>query len=122
MKNSILLQNMTFYGFHGVHEYERELGQRFYVDVEMETDFSKPAQSDDLNDAVDYTRVYGKVKDIVENRRFNLLEGLATHLTEVILVEYPAIKEVTVRIRKAVLPIHGQFDFMQVQANKRRDE
>lgn len=121
MRNSILLQNMSFYGFHGMHEYERELGQRFYVDVEMGADFSKAAKSDDLHDAVDYTLVYGKVKDIVENRRFNLLEGLATHLAEVIL-EFPTVNEVTVRIRKAALPIPGQFDFIQVQAHQRRVE
>ena len=43
MNDKILLENMMFYGYHGVYEYEREQGQRFYVDVELHLDFSAAA-------------------------------------------------------------------------------
>jgi dihydroneopterin aldolase len=32
----VRILNMMFYGFHGVYEYEREQGQKFYIDVEIE--------------------------------------------------------------------------------------
>ncbi|MBQ3971601.1 MAG: dihydroneopterin aldolase, partial [Selenomonadaceae bacterium] len=34
----IRIHNMMFYGFHGIYEYEREQGQKFYIDVEVEMD------------------------------------------------------------------------------------
>lgn len=117
--NKILLENMMFYGFHGVHEYEREQGQRFYVDVEMTADLSKAGQTDDLNDTIDYTVVYDSVKDIMENHRFQLLEALGTHIAEDI-VTMPLIDEVTIRIRKPAVPIHGQLEYVQVETTRKK--
>ena len=68
--SNILLKNLMFYGFHGAFEHERELGQRYYLDVQMEVDFDKAALSDDLSDAVNYVEIYNLIKDIVENKRF----------------------------------------------------
>ena len=31
----ISIKNMMFYGFHGIYEYEREQGQKFFIDVEL---------------------------------------------------------------------------------------
>ena len=50
MGDRILLTGMTFYGYHGVRTPEKELGQRFVVDLEMELDLSAAGLSDDLND------------------------------------------------------------------------
>ena len=42
-----------FYGFHGMYEYEREQGQKFYFDVEATTKDDKVVESDDVADTVD---------------------------------------------------------------------
>ena len=39
---------MTFYGFHGVNPAEKELGQRFIVDLDIFTDLAKAGRTDDL--------------------------------------------------------------------------
>ncbi len=58
----LTLQNMEFYAHHGHFTEENIIGGRFRVDVVIETDISKAAASDDLKDAVDYSRVYELVK------------------------------------------------------------
>ena len=45
--SKIRIHNMMFYGFHGIYEYEREQGQKFYIDVEMVTRDEKAAVTDD---------------------------------------------------------------------------
>ena len=62
----IRLHNMVFYAYHGVYGAERELGQRFEVDVELETDLQAAGRADDIDLAVDYQNVYTLVRDIVE--------------------------------------------------------
>lgn len=119
MADKILLHNMTFYGFHGVYEHERELGQRFFVDVEFSLDLSKAGSTDDLNDTVDYAALYERIKDITENRRFQLLEALGNHVAELVLA-VPLVDEVTVRVRKPSVPIPGALDYVQVQVTRRR--
>jgi dihydroneopterin aldolase len=118
MSNKILLGNMVFYGFHGAYEYEREQGQRFYVDVEICADLSA-AKSDKLTDTIDYTLVYNQIKEVMENKRFHLLEAVGAHIAELILKTTIA-DEVTIRIRKPAVPIPGPLDFVQVETSRRR--
>ena len=119
MSNKILLQNMMFYGFHGVYEYEREQGQRFYVDVEMCADLSLAGKTDNLLDTIDYTAIYSHIKEIMENHRFQLLEAVGAHIADVILATTIAT-DVTIRIRKPAVPIPGPLDFVQVETCRRK--
>lgn len=120
MADKILLQNMMFYGFHGVYEYEREQGQRFYLDIELMADFSQAGKTDSLQDTIDYTAVYSHIKDIVENRRFQLLEALGSYIADNILEHNTLVQAVTVKIRKPAVPIPGQLDFVQVEITRRK--
>lgn len=119
MSDKILLCNMMFYAFHGVYEYEREHGQRFYVDAELDLNTSEAGETDDLNCAVDYTAVYQKVKEIVETHRYKLLEALAAKVADELLA-FDKVNGVTVRIRKPAVPIPGQIDYVQLEITRRR--
>jgi len=117
MSNKILLQNMMFYGFHGVYEFEREQGQRFYVDAEIYADLSLAGSTDNVEDTIDYTVVYTHIKEIMENHRFQLLEALSAHIAEVIL-QTTIATEVTIKVRKPGVAIPGLLDYVQVETNR----
>ena len=119
MCNKILLQNMMFYGFHGVHEYEREQGQRFYIDVEICADLSAASKSDNIMETIDYSLIYNQVKEVMENHRFQLLEAVGAHIAEAILNTTSAT-EVTIRIRKPSVPIPGPLDYVQMETCRRK--
>lgn len=116
----ILISNVMFYGFHGVYEYEREQGQKFFYDVEMISESTAAADSDNIEDAVDYVAVYQMVKDLAENKRFCLLEGLAAHIGDEIMAVYDVVTEVTVNIRKPSVPIAGPIDYVQVSVTRQK--
>jgi dihydroneopterin aldolase len=117
MSDKILLQNMMFYGFHGVYEYEREQGQKFYLDVELTADLSVPSTTDNVVDTIDYTVIYSSIKEIMENHRFQLLEAAGAHIAEVIL-KTAMVSAVTVKIRKPSVPIPGSLDYVQVEITR----
>jgi len=54
----ISLHGIDVYGHHGVLPAERDLGQRFVIDVDMWTDCTKAALTDELEDALDYSQVH----------------------------------------------------------------
>lgn len=118
MNDKILLNNMMFFGRHGVYDYERQYGQRFYVDVELMTDFTKAAVSDELDDALNYVLVYEQIKTIIENKSFKLLEALAGNIADTLL--RPGVSGVTVRVRKPGVPLPGQLDYVQVETTRGR--
>ena len=122
MGDKILLTGMTFYGHHGVRPEEKELGQRFVVDMELELDLSAPAASDDLSDTVDYSRVYQVVREIVEGPSRNLLETLAEETARGVLGAFP-VDGVRVRVTKPHVSIRGAvLEGAGVEVYRRRSE
>ena len=111
---------MAFYGFHGVHDFERELGQKFYIDVEFKTDLTKPGETDSLEDTIDYVSIYSKIKEIVESTNFKLLEALSDKIAKEILTFCPDISEILVRVRKPGAVINGFFDHVEIEIIRKR--
>lgn len=117
----IRLENMIFYGYHGVSAAEKETGRRYEVDCELETDLAPPGETDSLKDTVDYVAVYEKIKEIVEGKAFSLIESLATHLAKVVLEEFPVFR-VTLRVRKIIPPIAGNIDHIEIEVTRRQPD
>ena len=87
-RDKIQLVGMVFYGFHGIDPAEQELGQRFVVDLEVQRDLSDAGLSDDLRDTVNYSRMYGMVKEVMEGNSRKLLENLAETIARRILQDF----------------------------------
>ncbi len=62
---------------HGVLPHERELGQRFVVDLAVDLDVSAAMASDDLADTLDYGVLAERVHDVLVDGQVQLLERLA---------------------------------------------
>jgi len=75
--DTITIKGMHFYGYHGCLPEEQRTGQPFHVDAVLYADLSKAGASDELNDTIDYSRVYQLVQSIVEGRTYRLIERLA---------------------------------------------
>ena len=118
--DKIYFQRMSFYGYHGVFPAEAELGQRFYVDLELDLDLSRAARSDDLHDTVNYADVYALVKEIVEGERFKLVEALTGRIAEQLLASFP-FAEVKVKVTKPDPPIHGHYDGVAIEMVRKRE-
>ncbi len=107
----ITLADINAVGHHGHHKAEKELGQRFELDVELLVDISKAGQSDKLEDAVDYQKVYALVDRVVREDRFDLLEALGSDIAGRILDEF-AVEGVALRIRKPNVPFCPNLGFV----------
>ncbi|MBO6179572.1 MAG: dihydroneopterin aldolase [Selenomonadaceae bacterium] len=114
----IRIHNMMFYGFHGIYEYEREQGQKFFIDVEIEMKDEKSIASDDVKDGVDTAAVYDIVGNAVKHKRFTLLVSLSAHIGDQLLQKYPHFDAVTATIRKPSVPISGPIDYVEVETTR----
>jgi dihydroneopterin aldolase len=91
------LHGLHVFGYHGVEEDERRLGQVFLFDVELEV--GSRGASDRLEDAIDYREIAACVREISDANRFRLLETLATAVADAIVQRF-AVARVRVRVRK----------------------
>lgn len=120
--DKILLNNLGFYGYHGVLKEEGVLGQKFFIDVELSLDTKEAGLNDDMNKSVSYAQVYNIIKDIVENKRFNLIEALAENISNSILNEFNLIKSIMVRVKKPEAPVNGIYDYFGVEIRREKNE
>ena len=90
------LQGLELHGFHGVNEREQRDGQRFLFDVSLEV--GERGATDRIEDAVDYRDVARAVAEVNE-RRFDLLEALATAVADTLGERFHP-EALTVRVRK----------------------
>lgn len=110
----VSLENIRLYGYHGASDNERELGQRFEVDVEITADLSQAVTSDSMSKTVNYEKVYRLVEAEVVEERYHLLETMAYKIARDVLEKFNAL-EVLVRVRKPSVPIAGSIDHVEVE-------
>ena len=94
---TVEVRDLRVFGRHGVHEEERERGQDFLFDVEL--DVGERGASDRLDDAVDYVAVARAVQEVSDARQYNLLEALATAVADELERRFSP-ERVRVRVRK----------------------
>jgi dihydroneopterin aldolase len=117
----ILIERMEFYAFHGHYEEEQIVGNRFLVDLEMETDMRKPSLSDELSDAVNYQVAYQLVKKEMK-RKSRHLENIAHRILSSLFENLPGIASATVTIRKMNPPMGGQMRAVSVEMRRNRNQ
>jgi 7,8-dihydroneopterin aldolase/epimerase/oxygenase len=102
----IILTGLEVFGHHGALPHERELGQRFVVDLALDLDLAPAARSDALADTVDYGRLAARVAEVVGGDPHDLIETVAGRVADVCLRDdRVAAVEVTIRKPNAPLPV-----------------
>jgi dihydroneopterin aldolase len=109
----LVLENMEFFAHHGHFDEEQTIGGRFEVTVVIDTDLSKPAETDDLNDALDYSLVYEVVKKEM-GKSSRLLEHLARRIADAVYTVSDSISRVSVTVSKLNPAIGGKMNKFSV--------
>jgi dihydroneopterin aldolase len=104
----------------GIYDWERKIRQTISLDIEMATDISKAAKSEDIEDALSYKTVAKRLIEFIEQSEFELVEALAERICAIVLDEFSVpwvqltlhkpgavrgSKSVGVRIERGVKPV-----------------
>jgi 7,8-dihydroneopterin aldolase/epimerase/oxygenase len=105
----IALEGLEFFAYHGAYLEEQKIGNRYSVDINIETDFTNAAETDRLKETVNYEDVYNSIKEVMQQKH-RLLEHIGHSIIERIRSQYPNIQEVEVAVSKFNPPIGGVCD------------
>jgi dihydroneopterin aldolase len=109
----IELEEMEFYAYHGHFEEEQVVGNKFLVNISIETDCSKAAESDKFQDALDYVSIYKITKQEMD-KKSHLLEHLVGRIIDRIHNEFPQIVHSKVKVSKLNPPMGGKMEKVSV--------
>ncbi len=102
MSVTVELRGLRLFGRHGVHAHEKENGQDFLFDVDLEV--GERGVSDRLEEAVDYREVALAVQEVSDARSYDLLEALASVIADELLKRFAAERVLVRVVKPAVKP------------------
>lgn len=109
----IELEEMEFYAYHGCFREENVVGNRFIVNIAIKTDMTLPMQSDKMNDALNYVKVYELARKEMQQTS-NLLEHVTKRIIDSLYHSFPQIEWTRVKVSKMNPPMGGQMKKVSV--------
>ncbi|MGH8958420.1 MAG: dihydroneopterin aldolase [Acidimicrobiia bacterium] len=113
------LTGIEVFAHHGVLPEEKQIGQKFLVDLDIEVDLGAAGKSDNLTDTIDYGDLAEKVHQLVAGARWNLIEKVAEETANLVL-SVPSVRAVAVTVHKPNAPIAVDFADVSVTIDRRR--
>jgi dihydroneopterin aldolase len=118
-RDRIELRGLRVRGHHGVLPEERRDGQEFVVDVLLEVDTRRAAETDDLTDTVDYADLAARLAAVIAGEPVALIETLAARLAAVAL-HSDDVAAVEVTVHKPQAPVGQPVDVVVVHIRRDR--
>jgi dihydroneopterin aldolase len=95
----VFVENLTVETVIGIFDWEREIRQAVSLDLEMEFDIRKAAETDSIDDTLDYKAVSKRLIRFIEQSEFQLVETLAEKCAAIVLSEFP-VKHLRLKLSK----------------------
>ncbi len=97
--DQVIIKDLLVRGIIGITERERERPQDILINVVLFTDISRAAQTDAIEDCVDYSKVAKKLTAHAESVGRQTVEALVTDLAQICL-EQTGVQGVRIRVEK----------------------
>jgi len=115
----IKVENIRVFANHGCLREETAIGSDYRVDLEVKADLKTSAQSDALEDTVDYVFLNKVVRDEMATPS-KLLETVAQRILTRIFKEDKMVTKATVSVSKINPPIGGDVEMVTIKMAERR--
>lgn len=107
------LEGMEFRAYHGCLEREKTAGNDFIVDFKGQLDISAAAESDNLQDAVNYALIYDAIAEEMATPS-DLLENVAGRIVHALEARFPQFISFSVRVSKKRPPVSGIVQWSRI--------
>lgn len=97
--DKVLIKDLRVRGIIGIYDYERITPQEMVINISISTDTRRAAETDDINDCVNYQTIAEQVKAHVETSKRLTVEALAEDIAGICL-ETPRVSGVSIRVEK----------------------
>lgn len=102
----IKIKNLRLKTIIGIHDWEQTIDREMVINAKIETNFDKSLTSDNIEDTINYDVIISKIRNLVENNRFKLIEKLTQKILDTIM-EDSRISYCQLEVDKV-----GVFDFV----------
>jgi len=83
----------------GIYDWEREIRQRINLDLDLGTDIRQAANTEDVDNTLNYKTVSDRLIEFIEQSEFQLVETMAEQIAEIVMTEF-GVKWLRLRLGK----------------------
>ncbi len=116
--DKIHLREISCQAHIGVTEKERAVAQRILLDLTLHLDLEPSAQTDDLEQTVDYRQLVEEVRETVAHGTYSLLEALTGAVCDLVLRDN-RVSKVKVKAYKFPEVLRGSIKDVAVEMTRR---
>lgn len=84
----IFLNDLQVQTVIGIYDWERKVKQTISIDLEMAADIRQAAQSDSIEDTINYKAVAKRLIGFIEQSEYQLVETLAEKVADIVIHEF----------------------------------
>ncbi len=117
----VALEGLEFFAHHGYYDEEQKVGNKYAVDVIVETDFDRAAEEDRLSETINYENLY-KIVALEMSIRSRLLENIGRRIIRSIFENFPQADAVDICVSKFNPSIGGVCRSAQVSMKRTRHQ
>lgn len=116
--DKIYVEDLEVYAYHGVYSEEKKLGQQFLISMELSLSLRAAAKGGDLDKSVNYGELCHRVEEEFKKDKYDLIETAAENIAEFILLSYPIVESVKVKVKKPWAPIGRPLKYAAVEVER----
>ena len=117
--DKIYIKDLELFAYHGVMQEEKVLGQKFVLDIELDIDLRQAGKTDDLTKTVHYGELAHEIELEFTKQSYDLIEKATEQICEYVLINYPLVKEIKIKLKKPWAPTKKHVEYVAVEMKRK---
>ena len=118
--DQLRIKDLEVYAYHGLFGAEKELGQRFVLDLILDYDMTRAAKTGDLTASIHYGELAQDLTHWCQESKEDLIETLAYKLIDRIFLTHPLVQKVSLEVKKPWAPVPLPLETCSVKLVRRK--
>ena len=120
-QNQIIIRNLKIFAYHGVHDFEKNNGQNFIINIIININKIPGFHTDNIQDTINYSDIIKLVNKTVTENKYNLIEKLAEIISEQIFLNFKSVISIEITVKKPDIKKNLDFDYVAVKIKRYRN-
>ena len=118
--DQLRIKDLEVYAYHGLFGAEKELGQRFVLDLILDYDMTRAAKTGDLTASIHYGELAQELVKWCQESKEDLIETLAYQLIGKIFQSYCLVEKLSLEVKKPWAPVPLPLDTCSVKLVRKK--
>lgn len=116
--DAIIIEGLKVDTIIGCFNWERQIIQPLMLDLTIHNDLNQAAQSDELDDTLNYAQICELAAQVIQQAKPKLIEHAAQLVLEKLFLVFPSIESIIITIRKPAIIAQANAVGIRLERNR----